>query len=111
MSDQPEQPTTGSTVGSNQLMQRLSAEFITAQNSMDRTVMDLRTKMRAMGARINAVLAELENEGPTAGVGRLAGIGEEGLAIERLSRQLQSQKEDIEKSIDSARACSRRSGV
>lgn len=97
--------------GSNALMQRLSSEFISAQNSMDRTVTSLRTKLRATAARINHVLDSLEQEGPTAGVEHLAGIGEEGLAIERLARQLREQKEDIEKSIDSARTCSRRSGV
>ena len=97
--------------GSNALMQRLSSEFISAQNSMDRTVTNLRTKMRAMGARLDHVLRQLEQEGPTAGVEQLAGIGEEGLAIERLARQLREQKEDIEKSIDAARTCSRRSGV
>ena len=100
-----------SSAGSNALMQRLSSEFISAQNSMDRTVTNLRTKMRAMGARLEHVLSQLEQEGPTAGVEQLAGIGEEGLAIERLARQLREQKEDIEKSIDAARTCSRRSGV
>lgn len=94
--------------GSDLLMQRLSAELISAQNSMDRTVMDLRTKMRSMIERLSYTLEELEQNGPTAGVARLGGIGEEGLAVERLSRQLKEQKEDIEKSIDAARACSRR---
>ena len=108
---EPRGSTAPPSAGSNALMQRLSSEFITAQNSMDRTVTNLRTKMRAMGARIEHVLNQLEREGPTAGVEQLAGIGEEGLAVERLARQLREQKEDIEKSIDAARACARRSGV
>ena len=94
--------------GSDLLIQRLSAELVSAQNSMDRTVMDLRTKMRSMIDRLSYTLEDLEQNGPTAGVGRVAGIGEEGLAVERLSRQLKEQKEDIERSIDAARACSRR---
>ena len=92
-------------------MQRLSTEFITAQNYIHSTLTNMRTKMRAMGARIEHVLNQLEREGPTAGVEQLAGIGEEGLAVERLARQLREQKEDIEKSIDGAWACARRSGV
>lgn len=107
----PKSAPSPASAGSNALMQRLSAEFITAQNSMDRTVTHLRTKLRAVGARVENVLIQLEQEGPTAGVDQLAGIGEEGLAIERLARQLREQQEAIEKSIDAARTCSRRSGV
>ena len=96
--------------GSNRLMQRLSSEFITAQNSMERSVVELRAKLRASAERLRYVLEDLEENGLTARVDRLSGIGEEGMAIERLSRQLKEQKEDIEKSIDAARSCSRRGG-
>lgn len=110
MSDESNKPVSGSNgVGTSNLMQRLSQEFITAQNSMDRTVLELRTKMRAIHQKLDVVLMELENQGVTAGVERLAGLGEEGLAVERLSRLLRDQRNDIESSIDNVRACSRRS--
>ena len=91
------------------LMQRLSQEFIAAQNSMDRTALELRTKIRSMHQKLDILLKELEEQGVTAGVERLAGIGEEGLAVERLSRLLRDQRNDIEAGIDNVRACSRRS--
>ncbi len=110
MSDEKNSPVTGSSgVGTSNLMQRLSQEFISAQNSMDRTVLELRTKMRAMHQRLDVVLNELETQGVAAGVERLSGIGEEGLAVERLAKLLRDQREDIESGIDNVRACSRRS--
>ena len=111
MSDErKEAPVTGSSgVGTSSLMQRLSQEFISAQNSMDRTVLELRTKMRSIHQKLDVVLNELENNGVSAGVERLSGIGEEGLAVERLSRLLRDQRNDIEDGIDNVRACSRRS--
>ena len=111
MSDETKRnPVTGSSsVGTTNLMQRLSQEFISAQNSMDRTVLELRTKMRSMNQKIETVLLELEENGVTAGVERLSGIGEEGLAVERLSKLLREQRNDIESGIDSVRSCARRS--
>ena len=95
-------------VGRSPLLQRLSHEFINAQNSVERTVHEMRGKIRLAHERLGKALKSLETEGPGAQLDSLVGLHEEGAAIERLARLLEDQRELLESSVDSCRAVSRR---
>ena len=90
------------------LMQRLSEEFINAQNSIERTRLELTQKLRGLTERTTTALADLDEGGMGARVDALAGIGEESLAIERLGRLFEEQRELIESAVDDIRGVTRR---
>ena len=94
--------------GRSPLLQRLSHEFINAQNSVERTVHERRGKIRLAHDRLGHALKSLENAGAGAELDGLVGLHEDGAAIERLARLLEDQRELLESSIDSCRAVSRR---
>ena len=90
------------------LMQRLSEEFINAQNSIERTRQELTLRLRKLTERTQGALASLDQGGIGAEVDALAGIGEESLAIERLGRLFEEQRELIESAVDDIRGVTRR---
>ena len=90
------------------LAQRLSNEFINAQNAMQITVQELRQKCRGMGERLNMTLSSLESDQSGANIDLLAGLSEQAMAAERLGRLLIEQRELIEAAIDNTRAVARR---
>lgn len=94
--------------GRSPLLQRLSHEFINAQNSVERTVHEMRAKIRLAHENLGQTLKSLETEGAAAQLDGLVGLHEDGAAIERLARLLEDQRELLESSIDSCRAVSRR---
>ena len=96
------------TAGRTPLLQRLSHEFINAQNSVERTVHEMRAKIRLAHERLGQALNSLESDGAGASLDGLVGLHEDGAAIERLARLLEDQRELLESSIDSCRAVSRR---
>ena len=90
------------------LAQRLSNEFINAQNSMQVTVQELRQKCRGMNERLNMTLESLEADQSGANIDFLAGLSEQAMAAERLARLLVEQRELMEAAIDNTRAVTRR---
>ena len=90
------------------LMQRLSEEFINAQNSIERTRQELAMRLRKLTERTQGAVEALDRGGIGAEVDALAGIGEESLAIERLGRLFEEQREMIESAVDSIRGVTRR---
>lgn len=79
----------------NNLMKQLSERFIAAQASMDATVGDLRVRLRGMTARIELVLADLEENGVGADCTGLAGLADDSASIERLARRLGEQQINV----------------
>ena len=90
------------------LAQRLSEEFINAQNSMERTVQELRLKSRALSDRLQQTISDLETARYSADVDQLVGLSEEAMGIERLGRLLVTQRELLEAALDNTRAVTRR---
>ena len=90
------------------LAQRLSTEFINAQNAMQMTVQELRQKCRGLNEKLTMTLAGLESDHSGANVDMLAGISEQAMAAERLGRLLVEQRELLETAIDNTRAVTRR---
>tara|TARA_Y100000592_G_scaffold98127_1_gene170416 strand:+ start:301 stop:675 length:375 start_codon:yes stop_codon:yes gene_type:complete len=90
------------------LAQRLSNEFINAQNAMQITVQELRAKCRGMNEKLNMTLASLETDQSGANIDMLAGISEQAMSAERLARLLVEQRELMEAAIDNTRAVARR---
>ena len=90
------------------LAQRLSEEFINAQNSMERTVQELRQKSRALSDRLHQTISDLETARYSADVDQLVGLSEEAMGIERLGRLLVTQRELLETALDNTRAVTRR---
>ena len=94
--------------GNGPLAQRLSEEFINAQNSLERTVQELRQRCRALNERLHRTLRELEVNQSGANVDLIAGFSEESMTVERLGRLLVDQRELLETAIDNTRAVTRR---
>ena len=90
------------------LMQRLSEEFINAQNSIERSRQELGLRLRGLNQRTDQALKALEADGIGASVESIAGIGEESLAIERMGRLFEEQRELIESAVDNIRCVTRR---
>ena len=90
------------------LAQRLSTEFINAQNAMQITVQELRQKCRGLNEKLSRTLTSLETDQSGANIDMLAGISEEAMSAERLGRLLVEQRELMETAIDNTRAVTRR---
>ena len=90
------------------LAQRLSTEFINAQNSMQMTIQELRQKCRGLNEKLTVALTSLERDQSGANIDMLAGISEEAMSAERLGRLLIEQRELMETAIDNTRAVTRR---
>ena len=90
------------------LAQRLSTEFINAQNAMQITVQELRQKCRGLNEKLSRILTSLETDQSGANIDILAGISEEAMSAERLGRLLIEQRELMETAIDNTRAVTRR---
>ena len=89
----------------------MSQDFVQAQQSVNRTVNVLRSKMRVMHERLGRSLNALEVHGAGASLVELPGVHEDGVAVERISRQLQDQLESMERAYDTIRAVTRRERV
>jgi len=90
------------------MFQRMSKDFIDAQQAVNRTVQELRVKVRNMYERLGHTLTELEHKGPEARLEPLAGLHEEGAAVERTARILSDQLEHLERGCDAVRGVSRK---
>ena len=104
---QGERPPKPGGSGTGPLAQRLSEEFINAQNSIERTVQELRQRCRALNERMHRTLRELEINHSGANVDLLAGFSEDSQSVERLGRLLVDQRELLETAIDNTRAVTR----
>ena len=103
-----ERPQKAGGAGTGPLAQRLSEEFINAQNSIERTVQELRQRCRSLNEKMHRTLRELEVNQSGANVDLLAGFSEESMTVERLGRLLVDQRELLETAIDNTRAVTRR---
>ena len=91
-----------------ELARRLSEEFINAQNSLERTRLELLRRGRQMKARIDSAIDELEKKQGQASLADVVGLSEDAMGVERLARLLEDQRELIESAIDNTRAVTRR---
>ena len=108
MSDKPITPPDSLDPAGDNMFQRMSKDFVDAQQTVGRTVQELRVKVRDMHDRLGHCLVELEHKGPEARLDPLIGLHEQGAAVERTARILAAQLESLERGCDAVRGVSRK---
>jgi hypothetical protein len=74
----------------------LAEELSSARNSIDKTLLILRSQINSLAARLQSVSQELEASGVGADLQVLGSVQEQGLSIDNLASKLGRQKIHLE---------------